>query len=221
MSARWVQRFMQDQLGWSYRTATKAARKRPNDWEAQGLLAFLRMVKTIDHHRVQSPCIIVNADQTGISLLPTGKKTWDTIGKDQVSSINHDERQQFTLVVASSCGGDILPFQSVWSGKSDASLPKPTASRRAEADQLKFTFTHGDTCQWSSLQTIKEWVETTLMDHYNRVREEEYLPDDSLGILYIDAWPVHTGKSTPDSFIPWMTRNYPWIKLIFVPVGCK
>jgi hypothetical protein len=98
MSDRWVQRFMREQLGWSYRTATKAARKRPADWEAQGLLAFLRMVKTIDQHQVKSPRMIVNADQTGISLLPTGKKTWETIGKDQVSTPNHEEKRQVSIL---------------------------------------------------------------------------------------------------------------------------
>lgn len=148
---------------------------------------------------------------------------------------------QFTLVVASSCGGDILPFQSVWGGTSDASLPKATASRRAEADALGFTYDHGDTRHWSSLETTKnvstdqqltvtkyntltyssKWVQNTLIKHFDKVRAEENLPPDSPGILYIDAWPVHTAKSSPECFIPWMTRNHPNIKLIFVPAGCE
>lgn len=77
---------MREQLGRSYRrsyrTATKARQKQPSGWKAQGILAFLQMVETIDHYPVKSPPMIVNADQTGMSLLRTGKKPrtqWDRI----------------------------------------------------------------------------------------------------------------------------------------------
>ncbi|KAG8780885.1 hypothetical protein FRC12_022488 [Ceratobasidium sp. 428] len=236
LSNQWIQRFMRDQLGWSYRTATKAARKRPSNWESQGLLMFLRMVKTIDQYQIRSPRMIVNADQTGISLLPTGNKTWETVGKDQVSSISHDEKRQvyaltktfyprltlskFTLVVASSCGGDFLPFQSVWGGKTEGSLPNKAAPRRAEADQLGFTFAHGDKRHWSSLSTTKSWVKETLIPYLKTVREEEGLPPEAAAILLVDAWPTHISKANPECFIPWMKKEHPEIKIHFVPAGC-
>ncbi|KAF8599985.1 hypothetical protein BDV93DRAFT_448469 [Ceratobasidium sp. AG-I] len=207
-------------LGWSWRTGTKASRKRPKDWQAKGLLAFLRMVKNINHYRIKSPRMIVNADQTGVSLLPTGKKTWEVRGSDQVNTPNHDEKRQYTMVVASSCGGDILPVQSVWGGTTNMSLPKANAPRRDEADLHGFTYAHGDKRHWSSLDSTKLWVQSTLVKYLDRVRQEEKLPVDSPAILYIDAWPVHTAKSGPDCFIPWMARTYPKIKLVFVPAGC-
>ncbi|KAG8796133.1 hypothetical protein FRC12_004330 [Ceratobasidium sp. 428] len=220
MSDRWIHSFMQHQLGWSYRTSTKAARKRPLDWEALGIKAFLRMVKTISHYGVKSPRMIVNADQTGISLLPTGNKTWDTRGTSQVNTPSHDEKRQFTLVVASSCGGDILPFQSVWGGKENRSLPQPTAPRYEEAKDMGFTYVHGDKRHWSTLGTTKQWVNNDLVNYLTRVRREENLPDDSPAIFYVDAWPVQAGKSDSNCFIPWMAREHPNIKLLFCPAGC-
>ncbi|KAG8702383.1 hypothetical protein FRC09_004765 [Ceratobasidium sp. 395] len=169
MSDQWIHSFMQHQLGWSYRTSTKAARKRPLDWEALGIKAFLRM---------------------------------------------------FTLVVALSCGGDILPFQSVWGGKENRSLPQPTAPRYEEAKDMGFTYVHGDKRHWSTLGTTKQWVNNDLVNYLTRVRHEENLPDDSPAIFYVDAWPVQAGKSDSNCFIPWMAREHPNIKLLFCPAGC-
>lgn len=256
LSDRWLQNFLRDQLGWSYRTATKASRKRPADWEHQGLLAFLRMVKIISQYGGKSARMIVNADQTGISLFPTGNKTWEIRGSKQVITPNHDEKRQvcpltlrshlplinstfqFTVVVASSCAGDILPFQSVWGGSTNASLPKATASRWTEANANGFTYAHGDIRHWSSTETTKEvsrsntgtksrltipvqWVGTTLIPYLDRVRAEENLAPDSPAILFIDAWPIHTAKSKPDCFLPWILSTHPEIKIVFVPAGCR
>lgn len=93
-SDRWMHSFMHEQLGWAYRTATKAGRKRPVDWQDQCLLAFLRISRTVMRYNIKSARLIVNADQTGISLFPLGNKTWDQRGIDQVKSVCHDERRQ-------------------------------------------------------------------------------------------------------------------------------
>ncbi|KAF8600646.1 hypothetical protein BDV93DRAFT_447000 [Ceratobasidium sp. AG-I] len=221
LTDRWVQRFLEYQLGWLFHTATKAASKHPKYSKFQGLLTFLRMARLVNQYQVKSPRMIVNADQTGVSLLPTGKKTWEKRGSKQVSTPNHDEKRQYTIVVASSCGGDFLPIQSVWGGSTPASLPKPSAPRRAEADAYGFTYAHGDTRHWSSLGSTKKWVKEHLVPFLVRVRTEEGLPSDSPAILYIDAWSVHTAKSDSNCFIPWMKQHYPEIKLIFVPAGCE
>ncbi|KAG9118568.1 hypothetical protein FRC07_006863 [Ceratobasidium sp. 392] len=220
ISDRWLHLFLHQQLGFSYRAATKSARKRPTDWENQCLLAFLRISRTLIRYNIKSPRLVVNADQTGILLFPVGNKTWELRGSKQVKSICHDEKRQYTLVVASSCGGDILPFQSVWGGTTDASLPSADAARRKEADELGFQFAHGDTRHWSSLHTTKEWVVGTLVPYLDRVREEENLPPNAKAILYIDCWPVNISKSTPESFLPWMAKHYPDIEVLFCPAGC-
>jgi len=61
-----------------------------------------------------------------------------------------------TVVLASSCAGDILPFQSVWGGTTAASFPAKTAHRRDEADKEGFIYGHGDTRHWSSRATTKD-----------------------------------------------------------------
>lgn len=63
-----------------------------------------------------------------------------------------------TIVVASSLDGKLLPFQSVWGGSTNASLPSKDAPRRDEADKLGFVYAHGDTrhWHWSSKETTKK-----------------------------------------------------------------
>ncbi|KAG9122384.1 hypothetical protein FRC07_001275, partial [Ceratobasidium sp. 392] len=154
-------------------------------WKPGVLLCALKESGDGGHGRskklIKSPRMVVNADKTGISLLPTGKKAWETTGTNQINSLNHDEKRQ-----------------SVWDGKVEKGLPNKNAPRREEADNLGFTSVHGDKRHWSLLDTTKQWVESTLIPYFKRVREEEALPLDSPGGLY----------------------NHSNIKLLFVPAGC-
>lgn len=171
-SDRWMHKLLRELLGWAFRMGTQPGRNRPDDWEDRCILTFLRLSRSTLRYNIKSPRMIVNADQTGISLFPVGNKTWEVRGSKQVPTYNHDEKRQvrtcehsqscvltrhlqYTLVVASSNGGDILPFQSVWGGSTPASLPSQKALRREEADREGFTYAHGDTRHWSSLETTK------------------------------------------------------------------
>ncbi|KZV94454.1 hypothetical protein EXIGLDRAFT_611678, partial [Exidia glandulosa HHB12029] len=95
-------------------------------------------------------------DQAGFCLLPTGRKTWAERGASQVTVHGHEEKRQMTMVVASSCNGDMLPFQTVWGGSTSESLPSPLAEKWEEAQALGFKHTHGDTRHWSSRDSTKE-----------------------------------------------------------------
>jgi hypothetical protein len=56
-----------------------------------------------------------------------GGLTFDIIGSSQVPVLNLDEKRAFTLVVAVSAAGDLLPFQAVFQGKTMQSVPSTTA----------------------------------------------------------------------------------------------
>ncbi|KAH9855110.1 hypothetical protein C2E23DRAFT_724537 [Lenzites betulinus] len=221
LSSSWVHRFVQDVLNWSSRKGTRAARKVPPNGAELCELSFLRMVFAIALHRVK-PSMIVNPDQAGVLLMPSGKQTYEVKGSADVSVHAHDEKRQMTVVVASSLDGKLLPFQSVWGGTTDTSLPARSAPRRAEADALGFVYAHGDTRHWSSRETTKKWVLEVLDPFLARQRAEDpELNTDSKAILLLDVWPVHIAKSSPDDFLPWMKITHPNIIVIFVPGGCK
>ncbi|KAJ3005260.1 hypothetical protein NUW54_g4424 [Trametes sanguinea] len=220
LSTSCVHRFVQEVLDWSSRKSTQAARKVPVNGADLCELAFLRMVFAIAFHRIK-PSMIVNADQAGISLMPSGKQTYEVRGSKDVTVHAHDEKRQMTVVVASSLSGEILPFQLVWGGTTDVSLPSKLAPHRQEADELGFVYAHGDTRHWSSKETTKKWIAEVLDPYFDRQREQdEELSDNSKGLLVIDVWPVHIAKSLPDDFLPWMRVSHKNMIIIFIPGGC-
>jgi hypothetical protein len=99
------------------------------------------------------PEAIVNADQMGLCLLPVGNRTWAPQGARQVDVSGKGEKRQLTVMVATSCTGEILPMQCIWSGKTSASLPSAAARQPAEAQG--FLFTPGGKNHWSSIKSMK------------------------------------------------------------------
>jgi hypothetical protein len=65
--------------------------------------------------------------------------TFEVIGASQVPVLGLEEKRAFTLVVAVSAAGELLPFQVVFQGKTKQVVPSTNAPHRAEADQLGFT----------------------------------------------------------------------------------
>ncbi|KDQ59226.1 hypothetical protein JAAARDRAFT_112364, partial [Jaapia argillacea MUCL 33604] len=121
-------------------------------------------------------------DQTGLSLFPTGKYTYEEKGSKDVLVAGHEEKCQTTVVTASSMSGNMLPFQSIWGGTTAASLPCTRAATQDEADALGFTYSHSNKRRWSSKDTTKQVLEK-LIPYLNRMRQKHNLPPDSKSLL--------------------------------------
>ena len=71
-----------------------------------------------------------------------------------------DEKCAYTLLVASTADGDFLPFQQVWAGASERSLPSRHAHQMQDAFERGFDFTFAKstkkTSHFSTLKTMKE-----------------------------------------------------------------
>lgn len=98
--------------------------------------------------------LVINADQTGVVILPAGKETWAERGAKQVAGVAKEEKRQYTLMVGSSASGDMLPFQAIWSGKTAKSLPEPKV--RAPGEKQGHRWVPGGERHWSTLETMKK-----------------------------------------------------------------
>jgi hypothetical protein len=102
----------------------------------------------------------VNFNQIGNHILPSNCYTFHDRGAEQVDIVAKDEKHAYTLLVASTADGDFLPFQQVWSGASDRSIPSHNAPRMQDAIDcgFDFTFVKSDkkTSHFSTLKTMKE-----------------------------------------------------------------
>lgn len=216
-SEPWVRRFVRKQLNWVMRKPTKAARKIPVEAPELIFILYLRISCSIRDAPITRPALIVNFDQTQVIYHLGGGLTYDVRGTKQVPVINHEEKRAFTLTVGVSLAGDLLPFHATFKGKSKQSLPKATAPKMNEANALGFVFDFsGNDSYWRTMDCLKNYVSSIVVPYWTRIKEENGLPPDQECILQLDIWAVHRSAE----FREWMSENYPWIILEYIPGGC-
>ncbi|KAG6863222.1 hypothetical protein C0993_012433, partial [Termitomyces sp. T159_Od127] len=216
-----VHAFLQSVMNWSPWKATQAGSHIPGDAADQCERTFFRLVYAMKWDNI-SPKLLINIDQSGNDLLPNSMYTWHNTGSKQVDLNTKNEKCAYTLLVVSTPTGEFLPFQQVWSGKTSASLPKPTAPRMEEAVEqgMHFTVANSQTSprsHFSTLKTMKEWMSEILIPYIQRViAEDPDLDEHQKAIVFLDVYPVH--KS--DAFRAHVFKEYPNVILIFVPGNC-
>jgi hypothetical protein len=215
-SDSWARRFVLKELQWVMRKPTKASQKVPADADDQIELSFFRHVLTFRDAPIQHPAFRVNMDQTQVIYQMGGGLTFDVIGVSQVPVLGLEEKRAFTLVVAVSASGDLLPFQAIFQGKTNQSTPSQQAPRQDEANRQGFRFEYSGTrTYWSNIATMKAWV-TKILEPYWCSKMVEYDIVSQECVLQLDVWKVHRSRE----FTGWMKQEYPWITLEFVPGGC-
>ncbi|KAG1802170.1 uncharacterized protein HD556DRAFT_1304341 [Suillus plorans] len=206
-SEKFVWSFFESVLDWSPRKGTRAAAHLPADAEETCEECFFRLVYIMKWYNVP-PKLVVNFDQVGCYLLPNSSTTFHECGSKQVDIVAKDEKRAYSLLVASTADGDFLPFQQVWAGASERSLPSHDAHGMNNAIErgFHFAFAKSDkkTSHYSTLKTMREWIENILEPWRKVVIETDPdLDDDQHAIVYLDCYPVHTSQDF---------RTYVWEK---------
>jgi hypothetical protein len=161
-----VSDFLGSKLEWSIRKGTRAARHIPENAQELCEEAAMHFVSVITEHNIPGD-LIVGMDQQGITILIGNDCTYDKKGAKQVDIAAHDERRAYTLCVASTAAGSMLPFQQVWARASEASLPKKNLQKPVEeAKGFCFAFAKSkkQTSHFSTLKTMQEVCMNSL-DH--------------------------------------------------------
>ena len=131
-SEKYIRAFMQSVMDYTPRKATCAAAHIPIDAPDQCEGTFFCLVYAILWKQVPLK-LVINLDQAGVDLLPNGSYTFYDCGAAQVNVAGKDEKRAFTLLVASTASGELLPFQQVWGRASDRSLPSYNAPGMVDA----------------------------------------------------------------------------------------
>ena len=211
-----VMKFLRSEMKWSLRRATRAGKKTPDNIQEILTDTFLRFTWAIGKFTIHA-VFLVNSDQTLVYYSAGAQETYHTIGSKQVEVIGKDERRGFTPMVGISLSGEVLPFQAVFSGKSPASLPSPSAPGYSKAtEELKFRFEYSKgNNHWSTIETMKSYVTNILVPYFESRCEKLNLPNQ-ICIWQIDCWSVHRSLE----FRSWMHATFPWIHIHFVPANC-
>ncbi|KJA29084.1 hypothetical protein HYPSUDRAFT_104579, partial [Hypholoma sublateritium FD-334 SS-4] len=203
-------------MSWSMRKGTQAAQKRPIDWEDQCEKSFLRKAYSIKEYDIHAS-LYVNSDQTQIIYAPGNSMTWAPTGSKQVSIVGAEEKRAFTLMVSVASDGEVLPFQAIYHGLSNRSLPNQNAPHYQDAIRCGFVLEFSGTkTYWSNHKTMHTFVNEILAPYFARRKAELGLPANQKCLWQIDVWSVHRSEE----FRTWMKINHPDIILDFVPGGC-
>ena len=209
---RWVQR----NLHWTERKATRAAQKMPEDWEEKCEKSFLRKAFSIKEYDIPSS-LYVNSDQTQVVFAPGDQMTYAEKGAKQVSLVGGEEKRAFTVMVSVANNGTLLPFQAIYQGKTALSCPSKTAPHFDDVIHagmlLEFS---GTATYWSNQQTMKNFVKNILAPYFDNERAKLGLPHTQKSLWQIDVWSVHRSEE----FRGWMQTNFNNIILNYVPGGC-
>ncbi|THV03436.1 hypothetical protein K435DRAFT_747854 [Dendrothele bispora CBS 962.96] len=217
---RYVRDFLQSVMSWTPRAGTRAAAHLPDNAEELCERTFMRIAYAMRWYNIP-PKLVINGDQMGIYVLPSCSQTFHAKGDRQVDIVGKDEKRASTVFVTSTPCGDILPFQLIWGGRTIKSVPDTDADGMDEAVKFGFDFTYARSesspkSHFSTLKTMKEYLANIIQPYIKRIIEEDGLEEDQMAILFIDAYPVHTGKD----FRALISRDYPNIILFFVPANC-
>ncbi|KAJ6458505.1 hypothetical protein C8R45DRAFT_942718 [Mycena sanguinolenta] len=149
--------------------------------------------------REKKPELLANF-KTGVMLMVANNKTYNPKGSRQVDIHGRDEKRAYSLLVASTPTGKLLPFQQVWSGKTKGSLPHDFAAGIPAAKKHGFHFAFA---QSKKRPVISDQIQLLGLE------------PDQKAILYIDVYPVHTGIE----YRTVMLKEYPNIFLVYVPAN--
>lgn len=217
VSETFVGQFFDSVMKWSIRSGTQAVAHLPDDFAISCERAFHRIVYLVREYDIPSR-LIINFDQTGLLLLTSRNKTYEQRGARDVKIAAKGEKRAFTLYVASTPAGDILPFQAVWAGKTDHSLPKCPEVADAQRQGIIFTPANSGkrTSHFSTLHSMKIYVTDVLQPYIKSVIDEMGLPSTQKAVFYIDVYPVHSGLPFRSFFF----KEAPNVFLVFVPANC-
>ncbi|KAG0124720.1 hypothetical protein HOY82DRAFT_493849 [Tuber indicum] len=169
-----TKRFLYEKLNWSFRANTKSSQKLPKDREQKCYETFVRLGFLIYTEQIHQT-LIVNYDQTGIVLVPGGQDhTYEERGAKQVAIGGRDEKRAFTSLISTAITSELLPTESVWTGKSERSLPILQYRERAVAEGHIFSYNPNN--YWSSLATMKDYVEKIIKPNRNAIIAKHNLP---------------------------------------------
>ena len=117
----WARSILQ-RMNFTKRKGTKAARHRPEDFEIIQGKFHRRIARRVKKYKIPD-ALVINWDQTGVEVIPSGKWTMNQKGDKQVEIKGIDDKRQYTALLACTLSGELLPPQILYQGTTDRCHP--------------------------------------------------------------------------------------------------
>ena len=150
--------------------------------------------------------LVINWDQTGISIVPGSSWTMEAKGSKRVEIVGMGDKRQITAVLCGAMSGEFLPPQLIYQGKTTACLP-----RHKFPTDWHVTYTHN---HWSNEDTMIEYIKSIILPYVERKRTELELSRDQPALAIFD---VFRGQQT-EGVLKLLEKNN--ILVVNVPANC-
>jgi hypothetical protein len=165
-------------VGWSIQCSTHAGGKIPSNSDEILRKCHLQIAYSMKTENIDSK-LIVNSNQTQLTLTQGCHLTYDKMGSKQVITVGSEEKQAITVLVSLTNDRKVLPFQTIYKGSTVGCLPFQDAPGYAESVNAGFQFEPSKTATyWSTVETMKSFANNTLAPYYNKTKKELSLPED-------------------------------------------
>ena len=198
-------KYLPHHMGFVKRKATTKAKVDVKEFEEIKRLFLLDVKNVVQMDEICND-MIVNWDQTGINYVPVSSWTMEAEGSKRVKLIGKDDKRQITVVFAGSLGGDILPIQVIYQGKSLKCLPK---FNFPSTWHVTYSINH-----WANKNTMEDYTKMIIIPYFEQTRLRLKLAADTWGLVLFDNF---NGQCTEKVFQLLEENN---INFVLIPANC-
>ena len=193
---------MLDRMGFTKRKGTKAAKQKSGDLPEIKQNFVFKFLDVVSKHQIPAD-IVVNWDQTGVRMVPSGNWTMEKKRSCQVAIAGLDDKQEIVVLLAVNMLGETLPSQVIYQGTTDR-----CHARYDFPDSWNITHTAS---HWSTESTILEYLEKVVDPYFVLKRQELGLPKKHHGLLIVVVFKAHR----TDAVRKFLDARY--ISVLYVP----
>ena len=150
--------------------------------------------------------LVINWDQTGLRIVPTGEWTMNLSGDKIVPVVGGDDKQEITAVLAATATGKYLPPQLLYKGTTNRCHPVVTFPPGWD---IWHSSNH-----WSNEDTMKRYLDSIMIPYISDQRNRLLLTSSHRALVIFDGF---KGQNTPE-FLEQLERNN--ISCVEIPHNC-
>lgn len=170
MSRSYIRKWVAKQMNWTFRRPNSMSKKLPQNWEELGKRLTLQIAYLVRAYNIPEE-LVVNADQTGVLLMPVGDdKTFAYKGSQNVSVTGRGDKRQISLLLAIAASGDLLHLQAIFQGTTNQVVPGGSNALLLKQNGCHLTKSKK---HWSTLETMKDWVDLIYLPWVKKVCEQQ------------------------------------------------
>ena len=168
--------------------------------------AYLNKIKAAVVDGKIPPELIINFDQSGVNIVPSSQWTQAEKGSTRVEVSGYDDKRQITITVAGTLSGEFLPFQILYTGKTERCHP---LSPFPNGFDVWHTPNH-----WANSETCVRYLEKIILPYVIEKRRQLGLSEEHMALVIFDVFKGHQG----DDFKAILSNNN--ILSVLVPSNC-